>query len=42
MSVPCAGDVELCGADTMVPGAVSGYLCDLDSVSRDDLVGRLD
>ena len=32
VSVPCGGDVELCGVDTVVPGA------DLDSVARGDLV----
>ena len=42
MSVPCGGDVELCGVDTVVPGAVSGCLCALDSVSRGDLVVRVD
>ena len=42
VSVPCGGDVKLCGVDTVVPGAVSGCLCDLDSVSRGDLVVRVD
>ena len=35
VSVPCVGDVELYGVDTVVPGA------DLDSVSRGDLVVRV-
>ena len=39
-SVPCGGDVELYGVDTVVPGAVSGCQGDLDSVSRGDLVVR--
>ena len=38
VSVPCGDDVELCGVDTVVSGAVSGCLCDIDSVSRGDLV----
>ncbi len=42
VSVPCGGGVELCGADTVVPRAVSGCLYDLDSVSRGDLVVRVD
>ena len=41
MSVPCGGDVELRGVDTVEPGAVSGCQCDLDSVSRGDLVVRV-
>ena len=41
VSVPCGGDVELCGVETMVPGAVSGCQCDIDSVSRGDLVVRV-
>ena len=41
VSVPCGGDVELCSVDTVVPGAFSGCQCDLDSVSRGDLVVRV-
>ena len=41
MSVPCGDDVELCGVDMVEPGAVSGCQCDLDSVSRGDLVVRV-
>ena len=33
--------MELCGVDTVVSRAVSGCLCDLDSVSRGDLVVRV-
>ena len=32
-SVSCGGDIELSGVDTVVSGAVSGGLCDLDRVS---------
>ena len=31
--VSCGGDMELCGVDTVVSGAVSGGLCDLERVS---------
>ena len=30
VSVSCGGDMELRGVDTMLSGAVSGGLCDLD------------
>ena len=33
VSVSCGGDMELCGVDTVLSGAVSGGLCDLDRVS---------
>ena len=33
VSVSCGGDIELCGVDTMLSGAVSGGLCDLDMMS---------
>ena len=33
VSVSCGGDMELCGVDTMLSGAVSGGLCDLDMMS---------
>ena len=32
-SVPCGGDMESCGVDTVLSGAVGGGLCDLDRVS---------
>ena len=41
VSVSCGGDMELRGVDTMLSGAVSGCLCDLDIVSRGDLVVRV-
>ena len=33
VSVSCGGDMELCVVDTVLSGAVSGDLCDLDRVS---------
>ena len=33
VSVSCGGDMELCGVDTVLSGAVNGGLCDLDRVS---------
>ena len=33
VSVLCGGDMELCGVDTMLSGAVSGGLRDLDMMS---------
>ena len=33
VSVSCGGDIELCGVDTVLSDAVSGHLCDFDSVS---------
>ena len=33
VSVSCGGDMELCGVGTVLSGAVSGSLCDLDRVS---------
>ena len=42
VSVSCGGDIELCGVDTVLSGAVSGNLCDFDSVSRDYIVMRID
>ena len=33
VSVSCGCDMELCGVDTVLSGAVSGGLCDLDGVS---------
>ena len=33
VSVSCGGDLELRGVDTMLSGAVSGGMCDLDMMS---------
>ena len=41
MSLSGGGDMDVSGVDTVVSGAVSGYMCDLDSVSRGDLVARV-
>ena len=34
-------DTEVSGVDTVVSGAVSGCMCDLDSVSRGDIIVRV-
>ena len=41
VSVSCGCDIELCGFDTVLSAAVIGGLCDLDDVSRGDLVVRV-
>ena len=41
VSVSCGSDMDLYGVDTVLSGAVSGGRCDLDSVSRGDLVVRV-
>ena len=39
--VPGGGDTDMSGVDTVLSGAVSGYMCDIDSLSRGDLVMRV-
>ena len=42
VSVSEDGDADVSGVDTVVSGAVSGCLCDLDRVSRGDIVMSID
>ena len=42
VSVSGGGDTDVSGIDTVVSGAVSGCMCDPDSVSRGDIVVSVD